>query len=384
MRGLTLVLMLFVNDLNMNVTPAWLGHRPADFDGMGLADWVFPGFLFIVGMAIPFAFSKRFSSGQSTYDISRHILTRSLSLIVIGVLMLNSGRVNSELTGISKNLWALLMYLGVFLFWNDYSDKENKFFTITALKFTGLAIFFFLIFKFRSGQSENNGSLVTSWWGILGLIGWGYLISAFTYVLCRDSILKTSLFALFFLVMNMLSDWKLLGFLDPLKPVFGIIIDGNVPFIVLSGLIGGLIIKRIPVIEFKKVISIFTGLGVLYIISGFILRNWFIISKIQATPSWGMICNGISFIIFILLYWIADVRNKINWASFLQPAGENSLTTYIAPDILYYLIWSSGIPLLIYKQSHEPLIVVAGSIIWALLMVGLTSLLVRLKIKLKI
>jgi Protein of unknown function (DUF418). len=97
-----------------------------------------------------------------------------------------------------------------------------------------------------------------------------------------------------------------------------------------------------------------------------------------------MICNGISFIIFILLYWIADVRNKINWASFLQPAGENSLTTYIAPDILYYLIWSSGIPLLIYKQSHEPLIVVAGSIIWALLMVGLTSLLVRLKIKLKI
>lgn len=379
-----MVLMLFVNDLNMNVAPAWLGHRPADFDGMGLADWVFPGFLFIMGMAIPFAFSKRFSSGQSTYDISRHILTRSLSLIVIGVLMLNIGRVNPELTGINKNLWALLMYLGVFLFWNDYPDKENKFFTIIALKFTGLAIFVFLIFKFRSGQFENNGSLVTSWWGILGLIGWGYLVSAFTYVLCRDSILKTSLFALFFLAMNMLSDWKLLNFLDPLKPVFGIIIDGNVPFIVLSGLIGGLIIKKIPVIDFKKVIPIFTGLGVLYIISGFILRNWFIISKIHATPSWGMICNGISFIIFILIYWIADVRNKINWASFLQPAGENSLTTYIAPDILYYLIWSSGIPLLIYKQSHEPLIVIAGSIIWALLMVGLTSLLVRLKIKLKI
>jgi predicted acyltransferase len=384
MRGLTLIMMLFVNDLNMNVAPAWLGHRPADFDGMGLADWVFPGFLFIMGMAIPFAFSKRFSSGQSTYEISRHILTRSLSLIVIGVLMLNSGRVNPELTGISKNLWAILMYLGVFLFWNDYPDKENKFFTITGLKFTGLAIFVFLIFKFKSGQSENNGSLVTSWWGILGLIGWGYLVSAFIYVLCRDSILKTSLFALFFLVMNMLSDWKLLGFLDPLKPVFGIIIDGNVPFIVLSGLIGGLIIKKISVLDFKKVIPIFIGLGVLYIISGFILRKWFIISKIQATPSWALICNGISFLIFILLYWIIDAMDKIRWASFLQPAGENSLTTYIVPYILYYLIWSSGIPLLIYKQSHEPLIVVAGSIIWALLMVGLTSLLVRLKIKLKI
>jgi len=384
MRGLTLVLMLFVNDLNMNVAPAWLGHRVAEFDGMGLADWVFPGFLFIVGMAIPFAFSKRFSSGQSLYDVSRHILTRSLSLIIIGVLMLNSGRVNPELTGISKNLWAILMYVAVFLFWNDYPDKENKFFTVTGLRLLALAIFVFLIFKFRSGQSENNGSLITSWWGILGLIGWGYLVSAFTYVLCRDSLLKTSLFALFFLIINMLSGWKLLGFLNPVKPIFGVIIDGNVPLIVLTGLIAGLIVKKIPLQEFKKVIPVFIGLGLLYLVSGFILRRWFIISKIQATPSWGMICSGISMLVFILLYWIADVKGKISWAEFLRPAGENSLTTYIAPDILYYLIWSSGIPLLIYKQSHEPLIVVAGSLIWALLMVGLTAGLARLKIKLRI
>jgi hypothetical protein len=384
MRGLTLVLMLFVNDLNMKVAPSWFGHRPADFDGMGLADWVFPGFLFIVGMAIPFAFSKRFSQGQPLYDISRHILTRSLSLISIGVLMLNTGRVNPELTGISKNLWALLMYLAVFLFWNDYPDKENKFFTITGLKIVGLAILVFLVFKFRSGEPENNGSLITGWWGILGLIGWGYLVSSFTYVLCRESLFKTAVITAFFLLMNMLSGWKLLGFLDPVKPVLGIIIEGNVPFIVLSGLIGGLIIKKIPPMEFRKVILIFSGLGLFFLLSGFVLRNWFIISKIQATPSWGMICSGISFLLFILLYWIADVKNNRSWATFLRPAGENSLTTYLAPDILYYLIWISGIPVLIYKQSAEPLIVIAGSLLWALSMVGLTALLARLNIRLKI
>ncbi len=65
MRGLTLLLMLFVNDLNMDVAPAWLGHMKADFDGMGLADWVFPGFLFMVGMAIPYSFSKRISQGMT-------------------------------------------------------------------------------------------------------------------------------------------------------------------------------------------------------------------------------------------------------------------------------------------------------------------------------
>lgn len=384
MRGLTLVLMLFVNDLNMKVAPAWLGHMPSEFDGMGLADWVFPGFLFIVGMAIPFAFSKRLSAGQSVYDISRHILTRTLSLIIIGVLMLNTGRVNPELTGMSKNLWVLLMYLAVFLFWNDYQDKENKFFTITGLKLFALLIFVFLVFKFRSGQSENNGSLITGWWGILGLIGWGYLVSAFAYVLCRDSILKTSLVAAFFLILNILSGLKMLDFLNIAKPAFGIIIEGNVPFIVLTGLIAGLLIKKIPLKEFRKSILLFAGLGLIFLITGFILRKWFIISKIQATPSWGMICTGISFLVFIILYWIIDVRNRIKWASFLQPAGENSLTTYLAPDIVYYLIWSTGVPLLIYKQSGSPLIVVIGSLIWALLMVGLTALLARLKIKLKI
>jgi len=383
MRGLTLVLMLFVNDLNMKVAPAWLGHMQADFDGMGLADWVFPGFLFIVGMAIPFAFLKRLSKGQSVLKISLHILIRTLTLLLIGVLMLNTGRVNGELTGISENLWALLMYISVFLIWIDYPAKSNKYLS-NGLKLLGIATLIFLLIKFRSGQPDNSGWLVTEWWGILGLIGWGYLVSAFTYMLCRDSIIKTSAVILFFLALNMLSGWGLLGFLDPVSPVLGIIIEGNVPLIVLTGLLAGIIIKKIPAAEYKKIILIFIGLGVFCLILGFFLRNWFIISKIRATPSWGMICTGISFLVFIFLYWIVDVKKKSGWAAVVNPAGKYSLTTYLAPDILYHLIWMTGIPVLIYKQSSEPLVVVAGSILWALLMVGLTALLARLKITLKI
>jgi heparan-alpha-glucosaminide N-acetyltransferase len=97
-----------------------------------------------------------------------------------------------------------------------------------------------------------------------------------------------------------------------------------------------------------------------------------------------MICNGISMILFSLLYWIIDIKKLTRWTFFLKPTGENSLTTYLAPDILYYIIWSTGVPILIYKQSGIPLIVIAGSILWALAMVGLTALLVRFKIKLKL
>jgi len=384
MRGLTLLLMLFVNDLNMAVAPSWLGHMEANFDGMGLADWVFPGFLFIVGMAIPFAFSRRFSRGESVMDISNHILKRSLSLIIIGVLMLNTGRVNPELTGLSNDMWALLMYIAVFLFWNDYRDRENRIYTIAGYKLAALAIFIFLIFKFRSGEPENNGSLITGWWGILGLIGWGYLVSAFTYVVCRDSILKTAAVTLAFLVLNMLSGWNLLDFLDPVKPYLGVITGGNVPFIVLTGLVAGLIVKKSQETSQNTIIPVFIALGIFCIVAGFILRNWFIISKIQATPSWGLICSGISFLLFTLIYWLADILGKRTWFIFVKPAGENSLTTYLAPDILYHLIWMSGLPILIYKQSSEPLVVVAGSLVWALLMVGLTTLLARFNIRLRL
>lgn len=384
MRGLTLLLMLFVNDLNMNVAPSWIGHMPADYDGMGLADWVFPGFLFIVGMAIPFAFSKRFTRGDSLYEVSRHIVTRTISLLIIGVLMLNTGRVDPELTGMGKNLWALLMYIAVFLFWNDYPEKEKRIFTVAGFKLAALAIFIILVFKFRSGEPENNGSLITGWWGILGLIGWSYLVSAYTYVLCRDSILKIVLVTLIFLMLNILSELKLLDFLNPVKPILGVVIDGNNPLIVLTGLTGGVIVKKFSSSDYRKVIFILLGLGLFSLISGFFLRKWFIISKIQATPSWGMICSGISFLVFIMIYWIGDVMNKKAWAKFLKPAGENSLTTYLAPNILYHLIWMTGIPLLIYKQSPEPVIVIAGSLVWALLMVGLTALLTRYGIRLRI
>jgi predicted acyltransferase len=384
MRGVTLILMLFVNDLYMPGVPAWLGHMKADYDGMGLADWVFPGFLFMVGMAIPFSIGKRISSGTDIPDISKHITKRSISLIIIGVLMLNSGRVNPELTGISKNLWALMMYTGVFLVWNQYRETNSNFFSITGLRLAGIALLVFLVFRFRSGLPENNGSLITGWWGILGLIGWGYLVAAFVYILIRDSILNASVAILFFLLLNIMAKLNLLTFLDAVRPIFGIIIEGNVPMIVLSGLLTSIILKKYLTSDPLKAILIIASSGVVTIIAGFILRNWFIISKEQATPSWGLICTGISMILFVLIFLITDVKKHTGWALFLKPAGENSLTTYLAPDILYYLMQSTGITLLIYKQSGIPLVVIAGSLIWALIMVLLTSFLVRFNIKLKL
>ncbi|MFZ2339874.1 MAG: DUF5009 domain-containing protein [Bacteroidales bacterium] len=384
MRGLTLLLMLFVNDLNTDVAPAWLGHMDAGFDGMGLADWVFPGFLFIAGMSVPFAITNRISQGLTQSDNIKHIIYRTVSLLVIGVLMLNTSRVDPELTGIGKNLWALLMYLSVFLVWNNYRNKDEKPFTVTGFRLAGIGLLIVLIFKFRSGQPENDGSLITGLWGILGLIGWGYLTAGLTYILCRNSLLLTAAVAALFLGLNVLSSLGLTAFLDPVRPLLGVIVDGNVPFIVISGMFVGLMIKKSADTGHKPLIRDLFIAGVLALAAGFLLRKWFIISKIQATPSWGLVCTGISILAFTIIYVTSDVFGKTRWAEFFRPAGENSLTTYLAPDILYHLIWMGGLPVFFYKQSQILPVVIAGSIIWAILMVWLTALLKRLGISLKL
>ncbi|AHW60550.1 Predicted acyltransferase [Draconibacterium orientale] len=382
MRGLTLFLMLFVNDLYMPGVPAWLGHTAVDFDGMGLADWVFPGFLFMVGMAVPFAVQSRLKKGHTSLTILYHILLRTVSLLIIGVLMVNVSRLNPELTGIPKNIWAIGVYVSIFLVWNNYSKLPP--WLVYVLKGAGMAGLIILAAIFKSGTAEQVSWLHTSWWGILGLIGWGYLAASLVYLLVKENLLQIAGFWALFFVLNILSQFNLLEFLNPVKPVLGVLLSGNTPSIVLAGLFFSVLIRQIGFADFKKLISTSLILGVVFLIAGFVLRQWFIISKIQGTPSWAMICNGISVLVFVVLYIIIDLFKLTRWTVVFKPAGQNSLTTYLAPDILYYSMWLSGVPILIYKQSEFAGVVILGSILWALAMVGFAALLAKIGIRLRL
>ena len=60
LRGADVLLMLFVNEVaGVAGAPAFLRHKGAADDGMTITDLVFPAFLFVVGMAIPFALGSR-------------------------------------------------------------------------------------------------------------------------------------------------------------------------------------------------------------------------------------------------------------------------------------------------------------------------------------
>ena len=383
MRGLTLFLMLFVNDVYMRGVPEWIGHTVADFDGMGLADWVFPGFLFMVGMAIPYAIQSRTKLGHSKTQVFGHILIRTINLLLIGVLVVNIGRLNEELSGINRNLWAVLMYIAIFLVWNQYPESVRWKRLFTGLKALGIIGLCALALIFRAGEPGNVSWLVTSWWGILGLIGWGYFVSASVGLWIGEKLVPTIVIWLLFAVLNMFSQWGMLAALDFLNPVFGVIISGNIPSIVLAGLVVSLILRRVP----KPTRSIAVRIAVLGVVSlgiGFFLRPWFIISKIYGTPSWAMICNGISMVLYAGLYLLVDYWGKSRWAGLFQAAGKNSLTTYLAPDVIYYTCWGFGIPLFFYKQEASQLLAIGGSIGWAIAMIGFAILLSKVHIRLKL
>ena len=56
LRALTMLLMIWVNDFFTLIDiPKWLTHASATEDYMGFSDVIFPLFLFIVGLSIPFA-----------------------------------------------------------------------------------------------------------------------------------------------------------------------------------------------------------------------------------------------------------------------------------------------------------------------------------------
>lgn len=383
MRGIVIFLMLFLNYPGLESVPAWTGPETGQVIPDGSHCWLFAGFLFLAGMSIPFAFSVRFSRGDNLTVISRHIFIRFIGLLIIGILILNILRVNSEFTRMSGKLWAVAVFAGIFLVWNDYRDKDNNFFTVTGLRLIGMAILAFLVFRFKSGQPENEGSLITGWWGFAGLIGWGYMLTAFIYLFFRNSTGIIVLLTLVCLALNILTDLNLI-ILPAVAGSLAGVIAGQVPFITLTGLITGIIIKSSAVNEYGRTLLIFSLMMIVFLGAGISLIFLNILPVDDGTAGITLVSAGLCLLLFIPVYIISDVKKLTGWADFMRPAGENPLTAYLGPLFLYHLISVSGIPLLFFKQSENPVIFFGGSFIWALLMMFLTAMLVRLSVRLRI
>lgn len=385
-RGFTIFMMIFVNDLAgiLNI-PIWMQHMPADVDGMTFVDLVFPAFLFIVGMSIPLAYKSRKKKGFSDWNIFIHNTIRTIGLIILGLFMLNSGRYNPELSILPKTVWKSLFYIGLILLWNQYPTvSKSKFFKFSYLKILGGLILAFLALVFRAGSKDSVQWFATSWWGILGLIGWAYLFGSIIFFIFKLKSISAYISIIVLLVsIYILDKTNLLQFLDFINNTLWL--AGHLcshSAIVVAGIVTSLVITENSVVEtiFRKIFWVISFSVFLFLL-GYLFRPLYGISKIYATPTWVLYSSGFCCLLFIFFYWLIDIRKIQNWTKLLQPAGSNPLLAYILPDIFYLILSFWGISIWgKYLSSGIPGIF--RSFFFAILIVGITSLLGKLKIRL--
>lgn len=116
---------------------------------------------------------------------------------------------------------------------------------------------------------------------------------------------------------------------------FSPIYTGTIPAFTSAGVVVILLFQKLSGSAIKwRYVSLII-LGVVQIIYGLLTRPYWGISKIQATPSWLAISTGIGILLFVLLYYIADVKKQIHWAKIIALADTATLTCYMIPYFIY-------------------------------------------------
>lgn len=413
LRGLTILLMVFVNDMGRNA-PAFLHHiKPSNADGMTLADIVFPWFLFIVGVSIPLAFERAELRGTPLWIRLGHIVTRTFGLCLMGVIEMNSDR-DQRLGG---TLWSLLTFASLLLTWTMIPTTPGaKRTTFRILKAFGAVSLITMLCLFRSepirvhslfiGHVDNWTWLKTDWWGILGLIGWAYLtMSILTLLLRRRREWLMGALALLMTMHPVMRNGGLFARVDDkpwLGPLAGILESisahmnklgefvsfgdamGSLAAISMAGCLLGSILRRdSDVRSHGERLWWAATFAVGLFIAGFLTDTFEGINKISATPTWCFWTASLACVAWMLLYTLMDVFGLRGWSIIIRPAGSNPLVAYFMhPIVVNILIVSTlGETVLKYQGSADPRIVVAGSFGMALFVCLITGLLGRLGLR---
>jgi heparan-alpha-glucosaminide N-acetyltransferase len=338
-RGFDILVMVFVNCIAaMHAIPFVLRHARAEMDTYTITDLVFPGFLFIVGVGIPLSLGKRTQAGDSLGRLLARIGVRTAGLIFLGLIEVNRESYSAANTGLGSALWYFLAYSAIIGLWNIYpkSDDPKRRRLYLGLRILAAAVLILLVILFR-GQTEAGEAvwIQTSWWGILGQIGWAYLVCSLLYLVFGRS--RAALMGILGLLIafNAGAHLGALDFLGAAGPHDLRAMVSCHSAIVLAGLlIGTLFAPRArPSTARQKALFMFLFGAGLYA-AGLLLRPIQGISKIRATESFALTSAGVCALAFLVFYLVMDILKVRRWASFLRPVGANPLLAYFLPDFV--------------------------------------------------
>ena len=340
-RGADVWLMLFVNEMaGVRGTPAFLLHTPPAADGMTITDVVFPAFLFIVGMAIPLSLGGRLRRGEPRSRVWWHVLARTAALLAIGVLMVNAEHAQPRGL-VPEPLWNVLMTLAVVLVWG--ADRQRNW------RAAGLALLVVVAFSYRAEGGSGLMQLRPHWWGILGLIGWAYLVAAALYLLAGD---RPAVFAAAIALLYLLSLVDEVDALPGLVAVRPFVWVGRMlgahGALAVSGALLTLMVARYRD-RARAFIGPALGYGAALAAAGLLLHSLrdlhpaFWINKVRATAAWCLLSGAWTVAAWTALFAAADVAGWRRWPRGLTRAGENALMIYLLAPFLLSLFGLIGV-----------------------------------------
>lgn len=342
-RGFTIMMMTIVNNPG-----SWAAIYPplehADWNGCTPTDIIFPCFIFILGIAIPFAMHKK-------YDriILNKIMVRSLRLFCLGLFLNFFNAIEFfGLVGIPLLIEKIIITFAVaYALLGKFTLKIK-----TLLAFSILSILLFLAYSGIPAYQEVRIP------GVLQRIGIVYFFSSILYL---KSTMKTQIIVVATLVVgywalmtlipvpgigeaNLEKGTNLAAYIDNLflkNQMYsqsktwdpqGILI--TLPAIA-SGIIGMLIgqllnrpLSKIAIV--KKMIVLGFGL----VIFGLIWSIKFPINKSIWSSSFVLYTSGLATISFCMLYYIIEIANYKKWTKLFLIWGVNPMIVFFFSGII--------------------------------------------------
>lgn len=272
----------------------WNGWTPADF--------IFPSFLFLVGISMVYSFAARLERGETQKQILLHAFKRCLILIAIGLLV-NA----SPIIGLDLHTW--------------------RFEGVTQR--IGICYFFAAVLELFAGRRGCLIALVgclVGYWALLRFVPVpgagvpGRDIPFMDQVQNLPAWLDRKLF------MGHLYD----GDRDPEGIIHTIPAIGTTLMGVLTG--HWLSTKKGP----SKLIGGMVLFGILGMLGGELWNRWFPINKNLWTSSFVLFSGGFALLFLSLLYWVTEVKRwRGAWTMPILVFGMNAIAGFVADSLIY-------------------------------------------------
>ncbi len=267
------------------------------WDGFRFYDMIFPLFLFIAGVAMPFSLTRRLERGDNKRKLMGHVIRRGLILVVLGIIYNN---------GLFQYAWDEMRYPSVL-------GRIGL-----AYLFAGLIV---LNTQWRSQGYWFVGLLLGYWAAMMWIPVPGHGAGQLT--------VEGNLAA--YLDRLLLPGRLYLDVHDP-EGLFATI--PAISTALMGALTGNML--RSDTLNPNHKILLMVGAGVVFLLLGWLWNLNFPVNKNLWSSSFVLVAGGWSLTLLALFYTLIDVWGWKKWAFFFVVIGLNSITIYMANGLIQF------------------------------------------------